>query len=116
MTVLLSVILTVAALSPPPEITGTIVDYQGKPVAKTSISVVLLSSNDVISKTLSEPDGSFRFTGLAPGDYGLEAKTDAACAFSDAIEVDTGFTAIVRLRMVKGLCQNPISILRYRRG
>ncbi|MGB7048410.1 MAG: carboxypeptidase-like regulatory domain-containing protein [Candidatus Cybelea sp.] len=112
MNVALCLALGLAALSPTPEITGTIVDYQGKPVAQTSISVVSLSSNDVISETLSNSNGSFSFAGLASGGYGLEAKTDSACAFSDAVQVDAGFTSVVRLRLVKGLCQNPISILR----
>jgi 5-hydroxyisourate hydrolase-like protein (transthyretin family) len=101
---LLCSILTLAALSPPPEITGTIVDYQGKPGSQVSVAVVSLNANRVIKKTLSASDGSFSFTGLAAGGYGVAAKTDSACAFSDAIQVDTGFTDIVRLRLAQGLC------------
>ena len=40
MNVALCLALVLAALSPTPEITGTIVDSQGKPVAEISISVV----------------------------------------------------------------------------
>lgn len=115
MNVALCLALALAAVSPTPEITGTVVDDQGKPVARISISVVSLSSNDVIRKTLSKSDGSFSFTGLVSGGYGLEAKTDSACAFSDAVQVDNGFTSVVRLRLVKELCRNPISVLRNRR-
>lgn len=114
MNVALCLALLLAALSPTPEITGTIVDSQGKPVAQISISVVSLSSNDVISKTLSKSDGSYSFIGLVSGGYGLEPKTDSACAFSDAVQVDNGFTSVVRLILVKGLCQNPISLRNHR--
>jgi large repetitive protein len=97
--------LVLAALSPPPEITGTIVDYNGKPVAGVPISVVAVNSEDqVTKKTVSESNGSFSFTGLAPGGYGLVAKTGSACAISDAIEVDIGFTSIVHLRLAKRWC------------
>jgi hypothetical protein len=41
----------------------------------------------------------------------LEAKTDSGCAISDPIRVDIGFTTVVHLRLIKGLCQ-PIAILR----
>jgi hypothetical protein len=104
MNVLFCLILTLAALSPAPEITGTIVDDRGKRVSGISLSVVSLPSSQVIAKTLSGSDGSFSVTGLAPGSYGLEAKTDSACAFSDAIQVHDGFTSIVRLRLVTGFC------------
>jgi large repetitive protein len=105
-------ILTIAALSPAPEITGTIVDYNGKFASGISISVVGINSEQRITETTqSGSDGSFSFTGLAPGSYGLRAKTDSGCAISDPIRVDVGFTSIVRLRLVKGLCQNPIALM-----
>jgi hypothetical protein len=104
-------ILTLAAWSSAPEITGTIVDYNGKLVSGIAISVVGLTSDArVTKKTVSGPDGSFSFTGLAPGAYGLKAKTDLGCAISDPIRVDVGFTSVVRLRLVKGLCQNAIAL------
>ena len=81
--------LTLAALSPAPEITGSIVDDNGKPVSGVPISVVAVLANQTIEKTLSGSDGSFHFTDLAPGAYGLEAKSDSACAFSDEIGVTT---------------------------
>lgn len=97
-------ILTLAALSPPPEITGTVVDYQGRLVSGVSIAVVSINSDQIIRKTHSASDGSFSFTGMSSGGYGVAAKTDSACAFSDAIQVDAGLTSVVRLRLVKGLC------------
>ena len=108
-------VLTLAALSPTPEITGTIVDYHGDLVSGVPISVVALYANQTVEKTLSGSDGSFHFTDLAPGAYGLEAKTASGCAISDPIRVDVGFTSIVRLQLIKGLCQNPIATLRSRR-
>lgn len=105
MNLLLCLSLTLAALSPAPEITGTIVDDRGKVVSEISISIVSLPSSQIVEETLSGPDGSFSFSGLARGSYGLEAKTKSSCAFSDAIQVNNGFTSTVRLRLVRGLCQ-----------
>ena len=108
-------ILSLAALLPTLEITGTIVDYHGELVSGVPISVVALYANQIVEKTLSGPDGSFQFTDLAPGAYGLEAKTNSGCAISDPVRVDIGFTTVVRLRLIEGLCQDPILILRNRR-
>jgi hypothetical protein len=62
-----------------------------------------------MERAVSGSDGSFRFSNLAPGLYGLSAKTVSACAFSDAIRVNDGFTRVVHLRLIKGLCQNAIA-------
>lgn len=106
LTVCLLAMLVVS--SPAPEITGTIVDHSGKPISKIGVAVVAIDSDQVIKKTLSDSDGSFDFAGLTSGGYALVAKTDSACALSDPIQVDSGFTAVVRLRLINGLCQNPV--------
>ena len=113
MNVIVCLILTLAVLSPAPtapEIAGTIVDDHGKIASRIPLSVVSLPSDQVVAKTLSAPDGSFSFAGLTSGNYGLQAKTDSACAFSNAIQVHEGFTSIVRLRLVSGFCRNPIAL------
>jgi hypothetical protein len=108
MNLVICLALALAALAPPPEIAGTIVDYNGKPVSGVTISLVgVISEDRLTKKAVSESDGSFSFTGLAPGGYGLVAKTDGACAMSDAIWVDVGFTRVVRLRLTKGYCNGP---------
>lgn len=111
MNLVICLVLTLAVLLPTPEITGTVVDYKGELVSNIPISVVALYANQTVEKTVSGSDGSFRFTHLAPGTYGLEAKTDSNCAYSVPIRVDTGFTTVVHLRLVKGLCGYPISDL-----
>ncbi|MGA8534790.1 MAG: carboxypeptidase-like regulatory domain-containing protein [Candidatus Tumulicola sp.] len=108
MNLIFCLILTLAALSPAPEITGMIADDHGKVASGISLSLISLPSDQVMEKTLSSSDGSFSFAGLASGNYGLEAKTESACAFSDAIQVHHGFTSIVHLRLVTGFCQKPI--------
>ncbi|HEX4015050.1 MAG TPA: carboxypeptidase-like regulatory domain-containing protein [Candidatus Cybelea sp.] len=82
----LGLTLMIAALMQPPEIAGRIVDYQGHAVSGVSVAVLSLNSNQVIETTLSAPDGSFSFT-------------------SDPVRIDTGFTSVLRLRLVKGLCR-----------
>jgi Carboxypeptidase regulatory-like domain len=109
---LICLIFTLAALSSTPEITGTIVDDNGRLVSGVPISVVALYANQTVEKTQSGSDGSFHFTDLAPGTYGLEAKTESGCAYSDPIRVDVGFTTAVHLRLIKGLCQNALSLAR----
>jgi hypothetical protein len=95
-----------AAVSPGPEIAGTLVGDDGKPVSGVSVSVELVPSGPEASKTASQADGSFSFTGLAPGAYGVVAKTKSACAFSSAVSVHPGFTSVVHLHLVKGLCSS----------
>lgn len=114
MNLVICLMLTLAILSPPPEITGTIVDTNGKLVSRIPISVVAITSDRVIKRTVSESNGSFHFTGLAPGGYGVVANTGSACAISEAIRVDIGFTKVVRLRLTKGLCKT-LFILRTTR-
>jgi len=101
-------LLALAALAPAPEIAGTIVDSSAKTVAGVAVSVVAIPSDRIVATTISGSGGTFHFTGVVPGAYGVTANTKAACAFSDAIRVDAGFTSVVYLRLVKGLCQNPI--------
>jgi hypothetical protein len=112
LTVCLALIL--AAASPAPEIAGTLVGDDGKPVSGVTISVELVSSNQEASKTVSGADGSFSFTDLGPGAYGVVAKTNSACAFSSAVSVHTGFTSVVHLRLVKGFCASAFSASRHR--
>jgi hypothetical protein len=103
---LLAIILAVA--SPPPEVTGTLVGDDGKPVPGATITIQLVNSNGEasVSKTVSLADGSFSFTGLASGAYGLVAKTKSSCAISSATSVHPGFTSVVHLQLVKGLCSS----------
>jgi hypothetical protein len=98
--------LLLAVVSPAPEIVGTLVGDNGKPVAGVAISVGLVSSSQEANNTVSRADGSFSFTDLAPGAYGVVAKTNSACAFSSAVSVHTGFTSVVHLRLEKGLCSS----------
>jgi hypothetical protein len=106
---LLCLVLLLTASSPAPGIVGTIVDDRGKSVSGISIAVHSLPSSKIVEEVPSGADGSFRVTGLAPGAYGVEAKTESACAFSDAIQVEAGYTSTVHLRLVKGLCDRPVS-------
>jgi Carboxypeptidase regulatory-like domain len=105
---LIGLLLTLAVLAPATEVTGTIVNDDGKLVSGVPIQVVAIYTGQVMQKTLSGSDGTFRFTGLAPGGYGVSAKTDSACAFSNAIQVNAGFTSIVRLRLIDGMCRNAL--------
>lgn len=112
MNLVIGLMLTFVALSPLPEIAGRIVDNTGKAVSGVTISVVAIPSNQVVGKTVSEKDGSFQLSDLAAGDYGVEAKTDSACAISNAIRVNAGFTSVVQLRLIDGLCKGSIEFVK----
>jgi protocatechuate 3,4-dioxygenase beta subunit len=114
MNIVACLLLAVAAAAPIPEITGTIVDHNGKPVSGVTISVVAVTGSQDLSKTVSAKDGSFSFSGLAPGYYGVEAKTSSACAMSSAIKATDGFTTFIHLRLTDGLCGNPITYLQHK--
>jgi hypothetical protein len=98
--------LLLALVPPAPEIAGMLVGDDGKPVSGVTISVGLVSSNQQARKTVSGADGSFSFTDLGPGAYGVVAKTNSACAFSSAVSIHPGFTSVVHLHLVKGLCSS----------
>ncbi|HEY1653521.1 MAG TPA: carboxypeptidase-like regulatory domain-containing protein [Candidatus Tumulicola sp.] len=104
------VLAAVSALSTAPQITGSLVDYNGKPASKVAVSVVELPTDRVVGKTISGTDGSFSFRGIASGTYGVEARTSSACAMSDAVTVNDGFTKIVGLRLIQHLCTDAISL------
>lgn len=99
---------TVSPISPNssavPEIIGTVLDFNGKPAAGVPVSIVALPSNQIIQRGISEATGKFEFAGLPPGAYGVAASTSSACAFSSAVNVSTGYTTLVSLQLVKGMC------------
>jgi 5-hydroxyisourate hydrolase-like protein (transthyretin family) len=103
-----------AAASPTPEITGTVVDHNGKPASSVPISVVSITGDQVMSKTTSKADGSFQFSDLAPGAYGVVAKTASACGMSSAIKVASAFTTVVHIRLTDGLCDGGVQFVQHR--
>ena len=103
----LSLILAVA--SPTPEILGDVVGDNGKAAPGVTISIVSIPSSLEAAKMVSRADGSFDFTGLASGNYGVEARTKSACAMSNAVSVHVGFTTAVHLRLIKGFCSSAFS-------
>jgi Carboxypeptidase regulatory-like domain len=113
MNILACLLLAVAASSPAPEITGTVVDHNGKPVSGVNVSVESITGGQDLAKTVSAKDGSFNFAGLTDGYYGVIAKTSSACATSNAIKAADGFTAVVHLRLTDGACENPLHFVEH---
>ncbi len=113
MNILTCVFLAAATLSSTPEIKGTVVDHNGKPVSGVSVSVEPITGGQVVDKTVSSKDGSFEFSGLAPGTYGVVAKTSSACGMSSAIEVANAFTTVVHLRLTDGLCGGGVQFVQH---
>jgi hypothetical protein len=57
------------------------------------LAIELVNSNGEANKTVSLADG-------------LVAKTKSSCAISSATNVHPGFTSVVHLQLVKGLCSS----------
>jgi hypothetical protein len=107
----LCTVLALAAPPPAPEIIGKVVDYDGKAVSGVTVSVVsgfATDSDQAIKRTVSDPNGNFSFTDLGRGPYGIVARTNSACAISDTFGVSFGATRVMRLQLIKGLCQSPL--------
>ena len=113
MTILTSLLLAAATLSSSPEIKGTVVDHNGKPASGVSVSVEPVTGGQAMDKTVSSKDGSFEFSGLTPGTYGVVAKTSSACGMSSAIEVASAFTTVVHLRLTDGLCDGGVQFVQH---
>jgi Ca-activated chloride channel family protein len=78
-------------------ITGTVVDADLKPIM--GAAVTLERAGRVIAKTTTSPQGEYRFTNVAPGDYLVRAVHGALPPFSRALRVAAGAT-VVRLPIV----------------
>ncbi|MGD0500484.1 MAG: TonB-dependent receptor [Bryobacteraceae bacterium] len=78
---LLSGLAFAAAQGPPPSlfIAGAVLDQSGAPVP--SANVRLLVSGKPVQTFLTDATGGFRFSGLAPGEYSVEARREG---FKDA--------------------------------
>ncbi len=63
MNILICLLLAAATLSSAPEIKGTVVDHNGKPVSGVSVSVEPVTGGQVMDKTVSSKDGSFEILG-----------------------------------------------------
>src|ERR1700724_309925 len=67
------------------EVTGHVLDPQGKPVS--SAAVHLLIGRDDISQTQSDGQGEFKFDGLIPGTYTLRAEAPAFVTVAQSVTV-----------------------------
>jgi hypothetical protein len=85
----LALLLTFAAgplmLAQSLEVTGHVLDPQGKPVA--SAAVHLLVGSDDIAQTKSDSQGEFRFDGLIRGSYTLRAEAPAFITVAQSVTV-----------------------------
>ena len=80
------------------QLSGTIVNAAGQPVASASVAVRTLRDSALVGGALTQPDGAFAVEGLAPGHYRLDVRaigfaplrrTDIAIA-ADAPKVELG--------------------------
>jgi hypothetical protein len=67
MNFLIGIFLAVATASPAPQITGTVVDDNGKPVSGVSVSVEPVMGGPVVAQVASQKDGSFTVSGIPSG-------------------------------------------------
>lgn len=82
-------------------------DIEGNPAPYPGISILLLSSPGpgamaaIVGRTATDSTGSWEFTGLAAGTYGLVVNAPTSPSFNGAdmygIQVEAGFKTIVNV-------------------
>ncbi|MFC7370130.1 carboxypeptidase regulatory-like domain-containing protein [Fictibacillus iocasae] len=77
-------------------ISGTVTTNAGTPITGSNIQVKLYNDQDVLIQTLlAEPDGTFVFTDLAPGNYTVNANAPTFAANTVAAIVNANVTTAI---------------------
>jgi protocatechuate 3,4-dioxygenase beta subunit len=78
---------------------GRLIDGNGKPIDVAQVLLVVIATKTVFAGAASAKDGTFRFWGMQPGQYGIIAQKKMACAVSHVISIKPGKTYDVVVRM-----------------
>ena len=84
--------------SPVGTIAGRVLAAGGTPVSGATVAMVGSTQPHRDIAALSGPDGSFRFAGLAPGRYRVEARSQGRVGVADVV-VAAGTPAAVEIRL-----------------
>jgi len=91
--------LAVAIAGEAPSVSGSVKDPQGRPVAGAAVSLFSRTSSLAVN-TRSDPQGGYRFEGVAPGDYLLRAEAPGFAAFlEERLRVDADLTRDIALEL-----------------
>jgi vitamin B12 transporter len=91
--------LAVAIAGEAPSVSGSVKDPQGRPVVSAAVSLFSRTSSTVASTT-SNPQGAYRFEGVAPGDYLLRAEAPGFAVFlEERLHVDGSLTRDISLAL-----------------
>lgn len=109
---LLSVALAYAQTAATGSVTGKLTDLRSKPLG--SVTVILRNTfTGTETRTMTAKNGAYKFAGLAPGEYTLEAESALGQGHLDGIEISAGFEAhmqaAVQLEPLP-VAQPPVSI------
>lgn len=88
-------------LEPGSEIAGRVVTEAAVPASGARVRLVPQNAVAVPPPSVTAPDGTFRFTGLAAGTYRLSAELDGAAAARD-VDLSTAPLADLELRLAPG--------------
>lgn len=91
------------ALSPikTARVEGTVVDVDGRPMGSTYLDVLQSSPNfNIMNRHLVQPDGTFTFASLAPGEYVFRTQPNAARQSVGMMKLTVGTEDIKDLRIV----------------
>jgi len=77
---------------------GRVLAPSGAPVSGATVAMVGSTQSHRDIAVLTGPDGSFRFGGLAPGRYRVEARAHGQVGAAD-VEVSAGTPATVEIRL-----------------
>lgn len=76
---------------------GTVVDNGGEPLPGVTITV---NSGGFQQTFVTEPNGSFRFLRLVPGNYKLTAELEGFSAYTRTVDVNLGGNAEIKVKLV----------------
>ena len=90
------------ALSPikTARVEGTVVDVDGRPMGNTYLEVLQSGAFNFMSRQMVEPDGTFTFASLAPGDYVLRTQPTPAGRSVALMKLTVGSEDIKDLRLI----------------
>jgi len=91
--------IAVAIAGEAPSVSGSVKDPQGRPVVSATVRLFSRSSSTVAAIT-SNSQGTYRFDGVAPGDYLLRAEAPGFAVFlEERLHVDAPLTRDISLEL-----------------
>jgi protocatechuate 3,4-dioxygenase beta subunit len=81
---------------------GRVIDRGGAPIAGAAVSLMMTSGSGAMHNEMSAPDGTFRFTGVAPGRFIVSAQREGFATAREEIQLADRAIEDVELQLGQG--------------